>query len=433
MSWSVRAEALTKTYRRARPEQRMATLKSWLLRDRRRLNPETHLLALDSISFETSRGEALGIIGGNGSGKSTLLKLVAGILRPTSGFIETSGRVAALIELGAGFHPEITGRENIFINGAILGLSRKQVLDRFDSIVEFSGLQEFLDEPVKNYSSGMWVRLGFSVAIHTDPDILVVDEVLAVGDEAFAHRCLKQIETFLSGGKTVLFVSHALGLVEGLSDRVFWLEKGRLRAHGNPREVIDRYREFVAEQEGREHRAAKQQREAAEAALPPTPVSTSEAGTPLLRWGSRAAEVLSVRLVGSEGCERYQFRTGEPVTFELQVEAHERLTDFVFGIAVTTPRGIEVFGFNTDLDGWKSLQWAGRGTVELFVPDLRLASGEYLVDVAVHARDGFPFDYRRQLVGFTVTGSERGVGVYFPAHQWRTLGPEWQTAERGGS
>lgn len=435
MSWAVRAVELSKTYRRAQPERRMATLKSWFLRrEASRSAPrESTLLALDRVSFEVAAGEAFGIVGGNGSGKSTLLKLVTGILRPSSGTIETRGRVAALIELGAGFHPEITGRENIYINGAVLGLSRREVRERFDSIVEFSGLGDFLDEPVKNYSSGMWVRLGFAVAIHTDPEILVIDEVLAVGDEAFAHRCLKRIETLLAEGRTVIFVSHALGLVESLCDRVAWLEKGRLRSLGEPRRVIDLYRESVAEQEGRDHRAAKEQREALEAAPDSGLPLDAPAAAPVLRWGSRAAEILSLRLLGPAGEERYRFRSGEAVTFRLEVRAHEPLRDFVFGVAVSTPRGVEVLGFNTDLDGWRSSEWFGEGSVDLVFPELRLAPGEYLVDVAIHARDGYPYDYRRQLAGFTVSGSERGVGVYFPQHAWRTRGPKWETGEESHS
>jgi ABC-type polysaccharide/polyol phosphate transport system ATPase subunit len=174
-------------------------------------------------------------VGGNGSGKSTLLKVMAGLLRPTSGAITTSGRVAALIELGAGFHPEISGRENVFINGAVLGLKRSEIEARYDDIVSFAGLEGFIDEPVKNYSSGMYVRLGFSVAVHTDPEILLVDEVLAVGDAAFAHKCLRSIEEFLAAGRTLVLVSHDLGLVEELCDRALWLDAGRLVQSGHPR------------------------------------------------------------------------------------------------------------------------------------------------------------------------------------------------------
>ena len=248
------------------------------------------------VSFEVARGEAFGIVGGNGSGKSTLLKLIAGILKPTTGSLETAGRVAALIELGAGFHPEISGRENIFINGAVLGLSKREIAARYERIVEFSGLEDFIEEPVKNYSSGMYVRLGFAVAIHTDPDILLVDEVLAVGDEAFAHRCLRRIEELLASGRTVIFVSHSLGLVEELCSRVLWLDDGRVRLIGEPRRVVDAYRQEVAEEESREHREAKEEREREEEGAHAAVVAAEESGE-VLRWGSGAAEILGVRLL----------------------------------------------------------------------------------------------------------------------------------------
>ena len=249
------------------------------------------------------------MIGGNGSGKSTLLKLVAGMLKPTTGRITVAGRVAALIELGAGFHPEISGRENVFINGAVLGLTRKQIERRYAEIVEFSGLGDFMEEPVKNYSSGMYVRLGFAVAVNTDPDVLLVDEVLAVGDEAFAHRCLRRIEEFLAAGKTLLLVSHSLDLVEGVCDRVLWLDNGRQRLVGEPRRVIDAYRQEVAEREGEEHLAAKRQRE-----------QSGEEVSEELRWGSREAEIVALRMLAG-GEERYLVTTGEDVVFEIRARA----------------------------------------------------------------------------------------------------------------
>ena len=212
MSAVIRAEAVSKLYRRMAPGYHLRTLKSALIDGSLTagLTAEETIPALADVSFEVERGEAFGVIGSNGSGKSTLLKIVAGIARPTSGQVVVDGRVAALIELGAGFHPEISGRENIYINGAVLGLSRREIDRKYDEMVEFSGLGDFIDEPVKNYSSGMYVRLGFSVAIHTDPDVLLVDEVLAVGDEAFSHRCLRRIEEFMARGRTVLLVSHSL-------------------------------------------------------------------------------------------------------------------------------------------------------------------------------------------------------------------------------
>jgi ABC-type polysaccharide/polyol phosphate transport system ATPase subunit len=420
MSVVIRSDGLGKLYRRTSAGHQLRTLKSALL-DRslvRGLRREEAIVALEEISFEVNAGEALGLIGSNGSGKSTLLKTLAGILRPTSGVLEVRGRLAALIELGAGFHPEISGRENIFINGAVLGLSRRQIEERFDDIVEFSGLADFIEEPVKNYSSGMYVRLGFAVAIHTDPEILLVDEVLAVGDEAFAHRCLRRIEEFLAAGKTLILVSHSLTLVEDICDRVLWLEKGRLRLAGHPRRVIDAYRQSVAEAEGEAHREAMEERVREE---------EEDGEQEVLRWGSREAEIHGVTL-RVNGEERYHASCGAQVCFELEVKVHRELRDFVFGVAIKTPRGEECWGTNTDLAGFEPrCLRAGTTRVRLTCPELRLAPGEYLVDVAVHARDGAPYDYHRGLVTFTVTAEERGVGIYFPKHRWDFEdGIEWR-------
>jgi ABC-type polysaccharide/polyol phosphate transport system ATPase subunit len=419
---AIRAERLSKRYRRMAPGLRFATLKSALLGRSLAAGAAAAdtIPALEEVTFEVGRGEAFGIVGGNGSGKSTLLKLVAGILTPTSGAIETSGRVAALIELGAGFHPEISGRENVFINGAVLGLTKREIAARYERIVDFSGLADFIEEPVKNYSSGMWVRLGFAVAIHTDPEILLVDEVLAVGDEAFAHKCLRRIEELIAAGRTVVFVSHSLALVEDLCSRVLWLDRGRVRAVGEPRRVVDAYRQAVAEEEGRGHREAKEERERVEAeavvAASPEPVGE------VLRWGSRAAEIVAVRLLDRDGVERYHFASGEPVTFEIAARAALPQEDFVFGVALATPRGVEVWGTNTELAGFEPLRFDGEARVRLECPGLRLAPGEYLIDVAVHARDGAPYDYRRKLAGFSVTAEVRGIGVYFPEHRWQFAG-----------
>jgi len=433
-------EGLSKLYRRSSPGDQLRTLKSALLEGTltRGLAPGEAITALDGVSFEVARGEAFGVVGGNGSGKSTLLKVVAGILKPTAGRVEARGRVAALIELGAGFHPEISGRENVYINGAVLGLSRRQVDRRFDDIVAFSGLGDFIDEPVKAYSSGMYVRLGFAVAVHTDPEVLLVDEVLAVGDEAFAHRCLRRIEEHLAAGGTLLFVSHDLDLVEDLCDRALWLDRGRPRLVGEPRRVVDAYRQAVAEEEGREHREAKARGEGRDAEAAPAGGEPAAEGAEeaegageaeVLRWGSRRAVIEDARLlVGPPGAavERYHLESGEPVAFEIEARAAEPLDDFVFGVAVATPRGVECWGTNTDLAGLEARRFAGRARVRLVCPSLRLGPGDYLVDVAVHARDGNPYDYRRKLFGFTVTARDRGVGLYFPEHRWEAEGGvEW--------
>jgi len=451
----IRVEGLNKLYRRNAPGFQLRTLKSALL-DRsltEGLRPEDTIPALEDISFDVRAGEAFGVIGSNGSGKSTLLKIVAGILKPSSGSVVVDGRVAALIELGAGFHPEISGRENIYINGVVLGLTKKEIDSRYDSIVEFSGLGDFIDEPVKNYSSGMYVRLGFAVAIHTDPDVLLVDEVLAVGDEAFAHRCLRRIEEFLASGRSLLLVSHSLDLVEAYSDRVLWIDGGKQRLLGSPRRVADAYRQAVAEDEGRAHRAAKEARERELAAAAGEPAETGETedteGAPgsaaedgssdvssgdeqeLQRWGSREAEITSVRMLDDKGEERYHFGIGESVRFELSVRANEKLDDFVFGIAVSTPRGVECWGTNTGIEGLKSESFEGEGKVTIHCPDLRLGAGEYLIDVAVHEKEGYPYDYHREILSFSITSALGRVGVYSPEHEWSFDGAiRWKPEER---
>ncbi len=238
---AITARKLTKAYRKYLHKNQFTTLKSAivsgsLIRD---LSPGELFVALDDVSFDIPRGCTYGILGENGSGKSTTLKLLSGITKPTSGTLEVSGRVSALIELGAGFHPEISGRENVVINGVMLGLTKAEVLRRFDEIVEFSEMKDFIDAPVKTYSSGMYARLGFAVAVHVDPDILLIDEVLSVGDEAFTRKCLEKIGEFRRRGKTIVIVTHSLGLVEKMCDEALWLRKGGAKDSGGPKRVSD--------------------------------------------------------------------------------------------------------------------------------------------------------------------------------------------------
>src|ERR1700754_4043618 len=242
---------VSKVYRRYAQKKQFATLKSAILSGSLLgdLKPDETFQALRHVSFSVPKGCTYGVIGSNGSGKSTLLKCVAGITRPTEGDVKVNGRISALIELGAGFHPEISGRENIFINGIMLGLTKKEVARRFDEILEFAELQEFIDAPVKTYSSGMYMRLGFAVAIHVDPDVLLVDEVLAVGDEGFTHKCLDKFAEFRRRGKTILLVTHSLNLVERFCDEAVWLDAGRLQAEGDPKRVVGAYLTKVEESE----------------------------------------------------------------------------------------------------------------------------------------------------------------------------------------
>src|SRR5881296_3878221 len=270
---------VSKVYRRYAGRQ-FATLKSALLQRSilRELRPNETFAALRGVTFTVPKGSTCGVIGRNGSGKSTALKLVAGITKPTSGIVRVEGRVSALIELGAGFHPEISGRENVFINGIMLGLTRREIQERFDDIVDFAELREFIDAPVKTYSSGMYMRLGFAVAIHVNPDVLLVDEVLAVGDEGFTHKCLDKFGEFKRRVKTILLVTHSLGLVERFCDEALWLDAGKVRGEGDPKRVVGAYLTKV--EEGEEQELAATTARAVEAASPREPVAAEAPAQP---------------------------------------------------------------------------------------------------------------------------------------------------------
>ncbi|HXK11916.1 MAG TPA: ABC transporter ATP-binding protein [Vicinamibacteria bacterium] len=411
---------VTKVYRRHAHRHQFRTLKSALLTGSvlSDLRPEETFTALDGVSFEVPRGATFGVVGENGSGKSTLLKLVAGITRPTRGALSVDGRVSALIELGAGFHPEISGRENVAINGVMLGLTRREVDRRFDEIVDFAELREFIDAPVKTYSSGMYMRLGFAVAIHVDPDVLLIDEVLAVGDEAFTRKCLDKIAEFRRRGKTILFVTHSLGLVEKMCDDALWLRHGRAALRGDPKRVVDAYLTYVAAGEEAQLRSG--------GAPDAGSLSGEEgAGEPPLgpgyrrgRWGSREVEIRAVSVQDARGRERHVFVPGETVALVISVHAPRPVTDFVFGVGLFAADGTSVYGTNTDIEGFSPRRLEGDAVVRLTLEGLSLVEGTYLLDLAAHRRDGTPYDYLRGLHSLRVKSRIRDVGVYRPAHRW---------------
>ena len=427
------ATDVAKVYRRFLHRNQFKTLKSALLTRSllSDLRPDETFTALDGVSFEVPRGSTFGVIGANGSGKSTLLKLVAGITKPTRGSLVVDGRVSALIELGAGFHPEISGRENVSINGIMLGLTRREVERRFDEIVAFAELEEFIDAPVKTYSSGMYMRLGFAVAIHVDPDVLLIDEVLAVGDEAFTRKCLDKIAELRRRGKTILFVTHSLGLVEKMCDDVLWLRHGRTADRGDPKRVVDAYLTHVAGGEDARLKSgqAAAAGEAGDASTPAPPAPAPSPGdSPLAggyrpgRWGGREVEIRAVRLLDARGRERHVFVPGETVTLAVSVHAAVAVADVVFGGGLFSAEGTRVYGTNTDLEGFTGSRLAGDGEVRLALEGLSLVEGTYLVDLAAHRRDGTPYDYLRGQHSFRVKSRTKDVGLYRPVHRWSFAG-----------
>lgn len=422
---------VTKVYRRYAHKKQFATLKSALLSRSliRDLKPEDTFAALKGITFAVPSGCTYGIVGRNGSGKSTMLKCVAGISRPTSGTVTVNGRVSALIELGAGFHPEISGRENVFINGIMLGLSRKEIARRFDEIVEFAELEEFIDAPVKTYSSGMYMRLGFAVAIHVDPDVLLVDEVLAVGDEGFTHKCLDKFAEFRRRGRTILLVTHSLGLVERFCDEALWIDDGRASATGDPRRVIGAYRTDVGKDEEQTLAAAEARavEQAATGDAPQVEVADPvEAGTAPDdmfrategRWGTREIEITGVSFAAVDGQPSHVFQSGDPMSVVLSVAARQRVDDFAFGIGIFNADGVCCYGTNTWAEEIAGRRLEGPGEVRFVIDSLDLTEGTYKVDVAVHSREGYPYDYHRLLYTFRVKSRIKDVGIYRPHHRW---------------
>jgi lipopolysaccharide transport system ATP-binding protein len=372
-------------------------------------DPNASVEALRGISFDVDRGEAFGVIGRNGSGKSTLLKIISGILKPTGGSVFVDGRVSALIELGAGFHPEISGRENVFINGIMLGLTRREIEKRFDQIVEFAAIGEYLDQPVKTYSSGMYVRLGFAVAVNVEPDILLIDEVLAVGDEEFSQRCLAKIQEMKYRGVTMLFVTHQLDLVRNLCDRALWLDHGTIAGMGDPVRTVDAYLQNVSGLEAPQE--ADPEEDVAEDA--------SDELVEEERWGSGEVLLTRVALTDGRGGDLVAVGTGSRAAVEIDVRVREPQTDFVFGIGIYHADGTCVYGTNTELEGLIPQRLEGEGKVRFDISSLDLVAGSYRIDTAVHSRNGRAFDYRRGAVRFAVGSRIHDVGVYRPKHEWK--------------
>lgn len=346
--------------------------------------------ALKDINLDIAEGETIGLLGHNGSGKSTLLKCVGGILSPTEGEIRVRGRIASLLELGAGFHPDLTGRENVFLNASILGMARRDIAARFDDIVAFSELEAFIDEQVKHYSSGMYVRLGFAVAINVEPDVLLVDEVLSVGDEAFQQKCLERVRGFQRDGRTIIFVSHATDLVRRICDRVMVLDHGEPITVDDPPSAILVFREKLlgGDKLDSDHVIAHGHRV-----------------TRTIR-----IEEIDVRWPGSD--DRRSVAPGEPLTVSVRYECDEPTDDVAFAMEIRNTDGVPVYGCNTDVLGQPIERVEGTGWVTFEIPSLTLVDGTYLIDVGVHTHDIVTeYDFRAEAGRITVVGGRGVVGV----------------------
>ena len=359
--------------------------------------------ALRDVNLTIDRGEVFAVIGPNGSGKSTLLQIVSGILEPTRGRVIRHGRVAALLELGAGFNPEFTGRENVFLNGEILGMQRHAMERVFPAIEKFAEIGAFLDRPVKEYSTGMYVRLAFSTAIHVEPEILIVDEALAVGDAIFANRCIKKFEELKQQNVTVLFVSHDLGLVKRLSDRAALMIGGRVAACGSPSEVVNRYVGMVLEREQ-------------------APREENTRGT--FRHGDGASRVISAELIDSGGAETRAVNPGEPVTIRVRARAERDLEDPVVGVLIRNRLGIDVFGTNTRIEGTDFGRVRAGESFEVdFTFDCLLTRQDYTLTVATQYREGYSQDWVDDVISFSVVDARdvAGLANFKTKVEWRRV------------
>ena len=380
---AIRLDNVSVCYRM--PRERVASLKEHAMRWLQRRTQSDEFWALRDANLSVERGQVIGIIGKNGAGKSTLLKVIARVLRPTTGRVRIAGAVAPLLEVGAGFHPELTGRENIFLNGALLGFTRAEMRAKFDRIVDFAELWEFIDAPLRTFSSGMVARLGFAIATDAEPDILLLDEVLSVGDAAFQRKSFERILSFRTFGATILFVSHNLDAVKSMCERTIWLDRGRIAADDQASAVVEEYQYGGLGLETRQRAAGP----------------TAEQ-----RWGTRRIEIADVRIKNGNGAEEAIFATGDSLTLEIDYWAHQPTAAPTFGMGIHRHDGVHLTGPNTTFSNFPLPTLEGRGTVTFAIPRLPMLEGLYHISVSVHAtNDPEMYDYHDRCYPFRVVNA----------------------------
>lgn len=411
------------------------TLKEKMLFRSRRKYEER--IVLNNISFNVKKGEAIGLIGHNGCGKSTTLKLLTKIMYPDTGTIEMRGRVSSLIELGAGFHPDMSGRQNIYTNASIFGLTRKEIDRRLEDIIAFSELEDFIDNPVRTYSSGMYTRLAFAVAINVDADILLIDEILAVGDANFQAKCFNKMKEIKAQGTTIVIVSHVLNQIEQICDRSLWIDGGKICLDGKPSEVHRTYLEYmgVKEQESlqkEKRRQEQKKREMAELPKEKNEVTESSDNVEKIlqhshedadegtekRWGNRFVEFTDIEMLDENGISQLAFSTGENIEICMQYKVHKPITGAVIGIGIFRVDGLQCYGTNLLIDKLHLPDLKYDGIQKVLLKKVNLLPGEYFLDVAIENEFGVPIDYFRNAVKFCMHSVENDVGVFRIDHDW---------------
>lgn len=400
------------------------TLKELALFSKRRRFEEREVLK--GISFNVKKGEAVGLIGHNGCGKSTTLKLLTKIMYPDSGSIEMKGRVSSLIELGAGFHPDMSGRQNIYTNASIFGLNRREIEARLEDIIAFSELEEFIDNPVRTYSSGMYMRLAFSIAINVDADILLIDEILAVGDTNFQAKCFNKLREIKANGTTIVIVSHSLGQIEQICDRSIWIQDGRVVQTGISRDVHLAYMDFMGKKrndiiEMKELDVKEKFKDKnKEKKLNMSDIFEDKKQ----RWGNGYARIMKINSYDKEHSLKNVFCTGEDIIIRVEYEVKKKVEKAVFGIGIYRSDGVHCYGTNTLIDNMAEFDLKKKGCCEISLSQVSLLPGEYNIDLAIESDMGTPVDYFKAAHKIQIYSVLSDVGIFRINHAWNMLEEE---------
>jgi lipopolysaccharide transport system ATP-binding protein len=419
MKSAVEVTNLTKKFRWLNPD-RPSTIQEAVARGLRWKRSVEYIWALRDLSFRVGAGKTVGIIGSNGSGKSTLLRLIGGVGRPDAGRIDVHGRIGALLDLGAGFHPDLTGRENTILAGLLNGLTRREVLARFDAIVAFAEVEKVIDSPVRTYSTGMQMRLAFATAVHTEPEILLIDEVLSVGDLAFQHKCLDRIGQFRRSGCSILLVSHESSVIQEMCDEALWLNKGRLMAHGATAAVV---RQYVEHMRGGVERLPAQEKAAPARIISPAATVRTKAGVERVldehRFGSSEVELTVVRVLTRDGQPAAELRSGQALRVEIEYRVAIRVIAPIFCVRIAREDGVVCYVLTTEVSNLSLSAIEGTGQVVLELERLDLNSGRYVVDVSCYAQDWiYAYDYQACVASFVVQGDGVQDAVLNSPFRW---------------
>ena len=394
------------------------TLKERLLFFKQR-NSYTRHEVLRGVTLEIKKGEVAGLVGHNGCGKSTLLKLMTKIIYPDRGKIEIKGKISSLLELGAGFHPDMTGRENIYTNASIFGLTKKEIDARLDDIINFSELEEFIDSPVRTYSSGMYMRLAFSVAINVDADILLIDEILAVGDARFQAKCFNKMLELKKRGITIVIVSHDLGSIERLCNRAVWIENGKIRDEGTPHDIVAEYLDDIMNKDKNENlqnkKNTKEETEKKE-------VEKEENDKDRNRTGNKDIEITDIKLLNEKNEISDTYNSNDKLKIQVKYKKNNKeLHDSVFGFGIFRNDGLNCYGTNTFIDNFEKIKIQNEGIVEVEIDCIQLLEGKYYLDIAFHDEYGKPYDYIRKIKKISIYSILKDAGIFRIKHKFSHL------------